>query len=328
MRIVLEIVGGPERGRTVRLASREVRQFGRTDWADTSFPHDPKMSQVHFSIETDGKLARIKDLNSSNGTQVNDELIVEHVLADGDRISAGETTFLVSIEGGAATDTVIAAKTAAAAAAAKAPPPRKKLAAKFTVETCHSGLTLFRGNSAELSAGHLIDMLGRKFPLYLTVDFNKLPDGRPTDISEPKYLFDTLPVEAKAAASPWIIPAAEYPEWFSLVEKGWGEDAIVAVFSSQDPATLLAHWRGQAEMEGRAVGICWPSVLAPLLSYFKQDYVAKLMTGIDAVVAEFADFPDTWQVFGKADLQATLEGFGLQLEQPEEAAANSSNPKG
>ncbi len=312
----------------MRLASREVRQFGRTDWADTSFPHDPKMSQVHFSIETDGKLARIKDLNSSNGTLVNDEQIVEHVLADGDRIAAGETTFQVSIDGGAEVDTVLAAKTAAAAAAAKAPPPRKKLNAKFTVETCQSGVTMFRGNLAELSAGHLIDMLSRRMPLYLIVDFNKMPDGRPKDVAEPIYLFDTLPAEAKAFASPWIVPAASYPEWFSLVDKGWGEDAIVAVFSKRDPAELIAHLHGQAEMEGRAVGICWPSVLAPLLSYFKPEYVSKLMGGIDAVIAEFADFPETWQVYGQAGLQATLEEAGLQAEQPEEAAANSSNPKG
>lgn len=189
-------------------------------------------------------------------------------------------------------------------------------------------MTLFRGQLAELSAGHLIDMLGRRLPLYLLVDFNKMLEGRPADMGEPKYLFDTLPAEAKAIASPWIVAAAEYPEWFSLVETGWGEDAIVAIFSQRDPAELIAHLRSQAEMEGRAVGICWPSVLAPLLAYYKQEYVSKLLSGIDAVVAEFADFPDTWQVFGKAELQATLEAAGLQAEQPEEAAANSSNPKG
>jgi hypothetical protein len=326
MRVVLEIVGGPERGRTVRLAGREVRQFGRTDWADTSFPHDPKMSQVHFAIETDGKLCRIRDVGSSNGTEVNGEAIVEHVLADGDRITAGETTFLVSIEGGADASDVSAAKTAAAAAAAKAPPPRKKVAAKFVVETCNSGVSLYRGQLAELSAGHLMEMLARRWPLYLVVDFNKLPDGKPADVGEPKYLFDTLPAEAKAAASPWIVPAAEYPEWFGLVEKGWGEDAIVAVFSGRDPAEVLAHLRGQAESDGRVVGICWPSVLSPLLSYYKQEYVAKLLDGIEAVVAEFADFPDTWQVFGRAELQGVLEQSGLAVEQPETAAANSGNP--
>ncbi|RIK76834.1 MAG: hypothetical protein DCC68_18600 [Planctomycetota bacterium] len=325
MRILLEIVAGPERGRTVRLATREMRQFGRTDWADTSFPHDAKMSQVHFSLESDGKLCRIRDLDSSNGTLVNGEPIAEHVLADSDRITAGETTFLVRIEGGATADDVAAAKSAAAAAAAKAPPPRKKLAAKFVVETCFSGLTLCRGQIEGLSPGHLVDLLGRKLPLYLIVDFNKLPGGKPADIGEPRYLFDTLPPEAAAVASPWIIAAAEYPEWFNLVEKGWGEDAVVAVLSQQEPADVLAHLRSQAEDHGRVVGICWPSVLAPLLSYFKPEYVADLLEGIEAVVTEFADFPETWQVFGRANLVTTLESLGLSAEQPEAAGANSSN---
>jgi hypothetical protein len=327
MRTVLEIVAGPERGRTVRLAPREVRQFGRTDWADTSFPHDAKMSQVHFSLETDGKICRIRDLDSSNGTLVNGETIIDHVLADGDRITAGDTTFLVCIEGGAEADDVQAAKAAAAAAAAKAPPPRKKVTAKFTVETCYSGVTMYRGQLSELSAGHLIDLLARRFPLYLIVDFHKLSGGRPEDLGEPKYLLDTLPPEAAATASPWIIAAADYAEWFSLVEKGWGEDAVVAFFSQRDAADVLAHLRGQAEADGRVVGICWPSVLAPLLSFFKKDAVAELLDGIDAVVAEFADYPDTWQIFGNADLQATLEELGLKAEEPQPAETNSSNPE-
>jgi hypothetical protein len=324
MRIVLEIVAGPERGRMVRLASRELRQFGRTDWADTSFPHDVKMSQTHFSLETDGKICRIRDLDSSNGTLVNGDSIVEHVLADGDRVTAGETTFLVTIEGGAGAEDVAAAKSVAAAAATKAPPP-KKMTAKFIVETCSSGVTMYRGQLGELSAAHLIDLLARHFPLYLTVDFHKMEGPRPEDLHEPKYLFDTLPAESAAAISPWVIAAADYPEWFSLVEKGWGEDAVVAFFSRRDPSDVLAHLRKQAGAGDSVVGICWPSVLSPLLSFFKKDAVAQLLDGIDAVVAEFADFPDTWQIFGNAELQATLEKMGLQVEKPEPAEANSSN---
>jgi pSer/pThr/pTyr-binding forkhead associated (FHA) protein len=322
MRVILEVIAGPELGRIVRMAEHELRQFGRTDWADVSFPADVRMSQVHFALETDVELCRIRDLESANGIEVNGERVAEHVLADGDKIVAGTTTFRVRIEGGADKSKVATEKAVVAAAAPKLPPSIPKGAVTFTSEPCATGLTLYRGSVEQLSAMHLADLLARQEPLYLLVDFRKLKGGLPADLTNPDFLFDWLPPEAAKAASPVILAAAAYKEYGAIIDQAWGEDAVVCLYSRQDPIELRAQLRTQAQgAADSVVGYCWPSVLGPLLSFYRPQFVNKLLSGIDAVLVEFADLPDTWQIYAKEDFGATLEKFGLVREPMEEAAA-------
>ena len=53
---------------------------------------DPKefVSSQHFQLTRRGKDYWIKDLDSTNGTEVNDQLITEQKLEDGDVIRVGE----------------------------------------------------------------------------------------------------------------------------------------------------------------------------------------------------------------------------------------------
>lgn len=56
---------------------------------------DPSLSARHFEIENrDGEFF-VRDLDSTNGTILNGETVVDSVrLQDGDRIEAGKTTFV------------------------------------------------------------------------------------------------------------------------------------------------------------------------------------------------------------------------------------------
>ena len=51
------------------------------------------MSRNHAKIINTGKSSCMRDLGSTNGTYVNDELIDEHVLRDGDLVKIGRTIF-------------------------------------------------------------------------------------------------------------------------------------------------------------------------------------------------------------------------------------------
>jgi hypothetical protein len=99
MNVILEAAAGPAAGSRVRLLSGQVANIGRTEWADFSFPRDREMSDVHFQLECLPQGCRLRDLNTPRGTLVNGQKIKEVVVRHGDRIIAGQTTFLVHIEG-------------------------------------------------------------------------------------------------------------------------------------------------------------------------------------------------------------------------------------
>ena len=66
--------------------------FGRDESADIQVD-DRGLSRIHFEIAFDGEIAAIRDLNSTNGTYVDDVRITEVVLRSGSKLMAGRTEF-------------------------------------------------------------------------------------------------------------------------------------------------------------------------------------------------------------------------------------------
>jgi len=91
MVIVLEVQTGPSSGKSIRVPVGRSSKVGRSAESDISFAKDAFMSGVHFSLECDGTTCLINDLNSRNGTLVNDERVQQTLLRDGDTIVAGCT---------------------------------------------------------------------------------------------------------------------------------------------------------------------------------------------------------------------------------------------
>src|SRR6058998_1812982 len=99
MRVVLEVVKGPDPGRLIEVGLDEVVRIGRTSKANVVMG-DNFMSGTHFSVECSSKGCHLRDLKSRNGTKLNGELIIEAPLKNGDRVFAGSTDFIVRIEEG------------------------------------------------------------------------------------------------------------------------------------------------------------------------------------------------------------------------------------
>ena len=89
MNAFLEVVEGPDAGRQVSL-DREVT-IGRDESAD--FPiSDPHASRRHCSVAMTNGSAIVRDLESSNGTFVNNQQVVGHAeLGPGDDLLVGVT---------------------------------------------------------------------------------------------------------------------------------------------------------------------------------------------------------------------------------------------
>lgn len=98
MHVVLEVLSGPERGQRIRLRDGLIARFGQTEWADFSFPHDRAMGEFHFLLDCRNQQCVLHTMLASP-TFVNAQPVQQQVLASGDRVLAGETEFLVSIQG-------------------------------------------------------------------------------------------------------------------------------------------------------------------------------------------------------------------------------------
>jgi hypothetical protein len=142
--------------------------------------------------------------------------------------------------------------------------------------------------------------------------------GRPAELPSASYLFDWFPPNVAALVSPEIVAQEDLLTWPSLIEEGWGKDAVVCLFSKQNKAAMVEHLlrsvRGKTRADGSLesmIGYCWPSVLAPLLLHFTREFVSQLLSGIEAVLVELPDLPDTWQVFGGGQVASLLQQFGF-----------------
>lgn len=200
--------------------------------------------------------------------------------------------------------------------ATKAPPPKKP--ATYTVERCDSGLTLLRGSLGEITPGELAVRLAQFCPVYLLLDFHHLGTPVPEDLRRRDYVFGWLDPPVAAGVSPLVVSQEELPHWPQLVDQAWGKDAVVCLFSRMQKGPLLEHVQAACRSRQRGgepgdavMGYCWPSVLSATLAHSPAAVVQSLLAGIEAVLVELPDLPETWQVFGPAELRHYFDRAGL-----------------
>ena len=108
IQVVIRVQSGPfekaEAANLLRLLNwlgpGESLVVGRTYEADMVVRQDERISARHFEIACNTTTARLRDLGSSNGTLVRGFAVQETMLAHGDEIIAGDTSFKISIMGG------------------------------------------------------------------------------------------------------------------------------------------------------------------------------------------------------------------------------------
>jgi hypothetical protein len=86
----LQVISGPDTGRTFQLSDEGTLLLGRSRKTQSPLT-DRKVSRVHCQVEADGDQMILTDLDSQSGTSVNGKRITEHPLQPGDVIQIGET---------------------------------------------------------------------------------------------------------------------------------------------------------------------------------------------------------------------------------------------
>lgn len=106
MRVTLNVVAGPQTGRTFSFDQHDTFMIGRSEDAQFCLPHDRFFSRHHCLIEIAPPQAFLRDLGSTNGTFVNGLRVDSTYLKPGDRIQGGETVLEVSVSADVAEPTV------------------------------------------------------------------------------------------------------------------------------------------------------------------------------------------------------------------------------
>jgi hypothetical protein len=91
----LEVVGGPDAGRSFDLMVGQTLVIGRGRTTATRLT-DPRVSRIHCVLEVAGDRFRLTDSGSVSGTLVNGRPVTLQDLAQGDTIRIGETTLRLS----------------------------------------------------------------------------------------------------------------------------------------------------------------------------------------------------------------------------------------
>lgn len=318
MRVVLQIVEGPDLGRKMLLRSRHELKVGRTSWAEFVCEHDTKMSRIHFKVVTDSVGCYVEDLDSSNGTYLNGEKIANERLKQGDRIRAGLTTFLVQMEGDK--PDLTGSYVGLGPAAAGGGSAKSKGPVLYGRKKCQSGLIQYSVAVEAVPPAALAEQLSKTWPLYLMGDFNRMGGVKPDDLTRADLLFDWLPPPV----------AAEYPVFFAqhdtaetprLWAEFFGKDALVGIYSKANRGQILEHLRisarsrihGDDDSPGM-FGICWPSVIGQLLPNGDEPFVKRIISGIDAILVYRPDAPERGLIFGDEKVEKALKALGYELD--------------
>ncbi len=97
MRVSLNVVAGPQTGRSFAFDQHDTFMIGRSEDSQFCLPQDRFFSRHHCLIEIAPPQAFLRDLSSTNGTFVNGLRVDTAHLKSGDRIQGGETVLEVEV---------------------------------------------------------------------------------------------------------------------------------------------------------------------------------------------------------------------------------------
>ncbi|MBI5367458.1 MAG: protein kinase [Planctomycetes bacterium] len=98
MKVQLVITNGQLAGTVVPVGEGQSVTFGRSDMSDIVLP-DGKASRLHCKVQNEAGACKVYDLNSSNGTFVNNNRIQTSSLEAGDELIVGETVLIYEVAG-------------------------------------------------------------------------------------------------------------------------------------------------------------------------------------------------------------------------------------
>ncbi|AKT41136.1 DUF4123 domain-containing protein [Chondromyces crocatus] len=210
-RLIVEIRGGRQSGQSAVIPPGGKLRVGRTAPSDLFVANDRQMSGVHFGLSWDGARCQLEDLGSAQGTLLNGEPVKEAEVAHGAWIRAGDSSFMVYVEG------------------ASTPPKEDPTAL------------------ADLEARVLSRLRAEKEPLFAVLDAARDPRILPClreSVEAHRSLYDGVKGEALSDVAPHLVALTE-PDGLleRLVQHGWGQSWGIFLTSRRPLDDVRTHFR-------------------------------------------------------------------------------------
>jgi len=274
-RLIVEVRYGKLAGTKAVVEPQKVLRVGRTDLSDLVIPHDGNMSGVHFELQWDGQRCLLRDSNSVSGTRLGGQDVKEGEVGHGGWIQAGETDFMVYVEG-------------------KTPPKRQKFSEEEQAEekTRHA---------AAEDVLHRLRAIAEKIPLYALIDGardRRIVELARQHIESHQSLYEDAGGENFEDMAPFL--GGPMRAGSALLDRfileGWGKRWATYCTSREKFSEVRRHFRRflMVELESRQEKVYFrfydPGVLRVFWPTCSAAQIREFADGIDEIFGEDQNF--------------------------------------
>ncbi|MGE0761631.1 MAG: FHA domain-containing protein [Pirellulaceae bacterium] len=307
--LVLDVETTSSPRRRIWLRPEHAVRFGRSSQNDQSFPQDERMSGQHFIIEPTTAGWRCRDLGSTNGTYLNQQLIAECLLSSRDALLAGNTCFRVGFPEDSGP---------AEANPADRPVPTMALRPPRLAERvyrpigCRSGLMAFLGQKSGFDPVLVAASLcTRLTPVALGPEaawqaLTPLPPSVP--LATPSL---------GPAGTSWIAVLTP-AQCNTVIASTWGQNALTIGYCRPDIEQVgIALARSAEQLVARQLPqfVGWsPSALAEFLGNSERADIAGIFPPWELLLLE-AHAGDRWLLLGPPSAESYLQLSGFRPAQ-------------
>ena len=327
-RLVLEAISGSLQGRVFAVAPHSSTLVGRLPECGVSIPEDLTVSRQHCRIDFHPPECRLTHLSQTGETTVNGSPVHRADLRRGDEIGLGMGNVLrvrfdeipAGVEATAAISPgpppAAAAAVPAAAKSLERQPRPVESSLLFTSAPTSSGLTVYGTADDDLGFDSVLGILLGTQDLYAIMDFRRLEQPAPAELTDPHYLFGWIPAESQPQLSPVLVSPKTCPAALAAIHAGWGKDGLVCFGSTLRGEALVDHWRkaiGVTEDQpGKAMtAYHWPSLVSMMLACQSPKQLEPLLSGVSWLFVEAPGEPGAWKLFADEKFASVLTSAGL-----------------
>jgi hypothetical protein len=296
---VLQAESGRRAGHRIWLGANQRLFVGGTEWAEFAVPGDPQLADVQFVVESDFEHCHVRNVHPDQALFVNGIKTEARTLVNGDIVTAGTTRFSVGIQQSLEAERLHDA--------IRANPLRQANPdLQYRFERCGSGLLRFYGTEPSQTPIEVARLLVQQHCFYIVAHMQK------SGLELPRHLTRVVDLSVRAEvdvtqlnpSSLVMLSASDEVDRFQLLEKSWGCDAIVGIFSTcERPALLQSLLRS-------TLWVYPAHIIRDQLASGTGMFLHDLFKGIKAILVE-SPSPGGWELFAHSQVDPLWMQLGF-----------------